>query len=297
MFTRISDGIRARRGPWRLASVVLLPLALSGCLEGAGPDAVPADRPKRLSEIKTTEGGLGFLSSLKRPIGPVLQQARTAGGAVVIAGPEGYCVEGRSLKTRQRGGFAVLARCDILSGGDIGAPVALALLTVTIAPAGDVTVLPSAADMARDFTYLGVLDMVDGQGVHMLHLETGGNDHVPAVDPRHWRGAFLLNGYVVGLAAYGPRDSSVVADGGQALLLAMARRMRSASPEGAPSANPEAAETVPALADAGRPAGAAEAPATPAAATSARSAEADGPGAAASADGPAPGGLSGGLFP
>ncbi|KAA2312528.1 hypothetical protein DL237_16765 [Pseudooceanicola sediminis] len=178
---------------------------------------------------------LSFLSSVNRSSGMVLRSAEVAGGDVVIHGPAGYCIEGRSLKKRARYGFALLARCDILSGGKIGTPVALALLTVTVTPygqgAGDPADLPDARTLSREFPAGDVLAASDVASVRLLHLATGGDSFAPGADPRQWRAAFVLNGYLVSLAAYGPQGSTVADKGGRALLLDMAKSMRTESPK------------------------------------------------------------------
>lgn len=210
------------RGLFR-RSLLLLPLclALSGCLETTG-----------------SGGDDAYFSSKRRPMGPVHASAGMAGGSVVVRGPDDYCIEGRSLKIRADGGFALLARCDILSGGEMGNPVALAMLTATVTPYEGT--LPGAASMARDFAAGGtpVLSSAERDGVRLLHLGAGGNARVRAADPRQWRAVFLVNGSLVSLAAYGPKDSAVAGSGGRALLLSMARAIRAASPQ-SPAAAPD----------------------------------------------------------
>ncbi|MBY5972620.1 hypothetical protein KUV28_09695 [Ferrimonas balearica] len=237
MSTPIFDRLRAGRGrsraaraltaaarPWRAAFLLPLCLVLSGCLETAGTPSAG------FRQVEEQGRGGGFFASMRRPVGPVLVTAATAAGDVVIRGPEDYCIEGRSLKTRARGGFALLARCDILSGGEMGDPVALALLTATVTPYEGAE-LPPARQLAADFAEMDVLEVMDRDGVRLLHLGKGGNARVPAADPRQWRATFLLNGYAVSLAAYGPKDSSVAGAAGRPILLAMARAIRAASPD------------------------------------------------------------------
>lgn len=246
MSTPICD--RRRAGPggsgparalWRAARrlrpvALLLPLMLGACLETTGSPSAG------FRQVEEAGGGSGFFSSIRRPIGPVLVNAATASGDVVLRGPEDYCIEGRSLKTRARGGFALMARCDILSGGEMGDPVALALLTATVTPY-EGSELPGAARLAADFVDMQVLEALDRDGVRLLHLGQGGNARVPAADPRQWRATFLLNGYAVSLAAYGPKDSAVAGAGGRSLLLAMARAIRAASPDRPGGTDPAAA--------------------------------------------------------
>lgn len=210
-----------------LRAALLLPLCLflAACLETAG---TPSAGFRQVEE--GGRGGGGFFSSMRRPMGPVLITAATASGNVVLRGPQDYCIEGRSLKTRPHGGFALMARCDILSGGEMGDPVALALLTATVTPWNGGELAP-ASTLAADFSDYQVLDALDRDEVRLLHLGKGGNAMVPSADPRQWRATFLLNGYAVSLAAYGPKGSAVAGAGGRPLLLAMADAIRAASPD------------------------------------------------------------------
>lgn len=210
--------------PRRVVMALSACLALSGCLDT--PFASGAGGAFRKVE---NGGGLGIFSSLRRPMGPVLISAQAANGDVVIRGPEDYCIEGRSLKSDAERSFALLARCDILSGGEMGSPVALALLTATVTPYD--AELPDAQALARDMAALEVLEYLDRGDVRLLHLGQGGDSLVRSADPRQWRAVFTLNGHAVTLAAYGPRDSAVAKAGGRSLLLAMARAIRAASPD------------------------------------------------------------------
>ncbi|PJE27935.1 hypothetical protein SAMN06297129_0086 [Pseudooceanicola antarcticus] len=236
---RFVTRLRALRPAARPLAALAACLALSGCLDTPGAPGGGAFRKVE------NGGGLGIFSSLRRPMGPVLVTAQAASGNVVIRGPEDYCIEGRSLKSDSKRTFALLARCDILSGGEMGSPVALALLTATVTPFDGE--LPDAQALARDMAALEVLEYLDRGEVRLLHLGQGGDALVRGADPRQWRAVFTLNGQAVTLAAYGPQDSSVAGLGGRSLLLAMARAIRAASPDG--PANQELTAAAPALED------------------------------------------------
>jgi hypothetical protein len=75
------------------------------------------------------------------------------------------------------------------------------------------------------------------------HLAGGGGDVLPGGDSRHWRGAFLQSGHLVGLALYAPAGSALAgADGG-----VMLDRVRSsiASGSGGAAAPAASAEVKP----------------------------------------------------
>src|SRR6056297_1527391 len=54
---------------------------------------------------------------------------------------------------------------------------------------------------------------------------------LPGGDPRYWRGGMLINGHLVGLAAYGRQGSRVAGADGRRLIRQLAETLREASPE------------------------------------------------------------------
>ncbi|MBT9384110.1 hypothetical protein KM176_09590 [Pseudooceanicola sp. CBS1P-1] len=176
------------------------------------------------------EGSIGFLSNMDGTSGTALEAARVADNRVVIRGPDGYCIDARSLRNRPEKSFALLARCDVLSGGLVGAPVEMAVLTVTVTPASGS--LPRAETLASSFSAGDVLKALNRAGLRLLQLARGGNDLISTADPQHWRGAFELKGYLVSMAAYGPPESDVRGNGGRSLLQAMARAIQIATRDG-----------------------------------------------------------------
>lgn len=185
-----------------LPAVLIAPL-LAGCMEAGG---------------------------LNAPGGRVYQAVEVADGKVVIRGPSGYCLDGRSLRESSEDGFAVLARCDILNSGNRQNAAALAMLTVTVTPYNSSQSLPSAREMAADMPQDAVAGTAQSGDIRLLHLRTGGDQLIDTADPRHWRAVFLVNGELVSVAAYGPRDSQVADAGGRSLVTATARAMLRASP-------------------------------------------------------------------
>ena len=182
------------------------------------------------------EGLFAIVSTVSRPVGDPLPQAPIAGGDILIKGPPGYCVEGRSLRNRASGGFALLASCHVMTGGKSGAEVAPAVMTVSAqAMAGGVQV-PDRRALAQAFAPSQVLAQSSVKGLTMVHLGQGGDTAVPDADPRHWRGAMALNGYLVSLAVYGPKDSAEAGAAGSALLVELAEALRRARPAPTPPA-------------------------------------------------------------
>lgn len=188
-------------------------LALAGCLgEGAG-------------------GGLGFAG--QKPDSSVgrrapLASASLAGGKVVVAAPRGYCIDRNTLKSGPSGGFALIGSCAVL--GTSGPDVEPVVMTVQAQPRLLRQEAPDAAALATAAAPAKVLERADGDGISMIHLAEGGDRVLGAGDGRYWRGAMLINGYLVGLALYAPKDSPAAGTRGKAYMLALAEALREASP-------------------------------------------------------------------
>ncbi|WP_375688477.1 hypothetical protein [Pseudooceanicola sp. LIPI14-2-Ac024] len=194
--------------------------------------------------LDATAGGEGSLfavvSTLSRPIGDPLPQAPIAGGEILVKGPEGYCVDGSSLDNRATGGFAMLASCYVMTGGKSGPQVAPVVMTVAASPLDPAVGVPSRDALAGAFAPAPVLARSQVRGVTLVHLGTGGDTRVPQADPRHWRGAMELNGFLVLFAVYGPQNSTEAGKGGSALLLELADALRAAKPAPGPERTAQA---------------------------------------------------------
>lgn len=225
----------ARTFVTRAAAIGAVLMALGGCL------AVPQDGSGEADLF-------GVISTVSRPVGEPLPQAPIAGGDILVRGPEGYCVEGRSLRNRADGGFALLASCFVMSGGKDGSPVAPVVMTVSASEIDAASGVPDPRQLAGAFAPARVLAATRVKGVSVVHLATGGEKAVPRADPRHWRGAMELNGHLVLLALYSPAGSQAAERGGSALLVELAQTLRAARPRPAPE--PEARAPAPAKRDA-----------------------------------------------
>lgn len=213
MSTWISEISRVRA---RAARIVLLAAALplTGCF---GPDT----------------GALSFLASgneKTQVARDVLRKASLLGGDVVVRGPEGYCVDRRSLRREETSGFALLASCEALSGVR-GQPVEPVLMTVSVLPGGPGTPRPGATEIAALMAPARVLAAFEDADLALVHFASGGDGVLPDGDARHWRGGMIVNGYLVGLALYA-REGGVMAGGdGRRLLTELSRSIRRASPD------------------------------------------------------------------
>ncbi|MGR3453914.1 hypothetical protein [Pseudooceanicola sp.] len=199
----------------RAVSVGAALMALAACLEA------PQGGGENLFAV---------VSTVSRPVGDPLPQAPIAGGDLLIRGPEGYCVEGRSLRNQASGGFALLASCHVMTGGKQNVPVSPVVMTVSASRAEPGQAVPDRAALARAFAPAQVLTGSTVRGISMVQLASGGEAAVPDADPKHWRGAMELNGYLVLLAVYGPEGSYAADKGGGAMIVELGQALRGARP-------------------------------------------------------------------
>lgn len=198
--------------------------------------------------------GFAFVLSGCLSVGPaengprdtVQHRAALAGGEVIVAAPQGYCVQKSSLKARKSGGFALVAACDQLTGFVSGYQVDPVVMTVSALPRIGNAPEPSASEVAKALGDRQVLRRLHGDGLTVVQVV---DPEVPSVesDPRHWRGIMVINGYIVGLALYGAKDSPATGEKGLTQLMWLAERIREESPQRA-SVNSNAAAQPSALA-------------------------------------------------
>lgn len=151
-----------------------------------------------------------------------------AGGAVVLTAPDGYCIDRRSLHRTPNAGFAVMARCDTLGVRGFFGAHDLAIITVTTAPQDPGAPAPDAEDIARSADGAKVLDRQTRDGLSLIRFGQGSHG-LEGVSPVHWRGAFALNGQLVGIGLYAPEGSAVLEGDGATLLRDLTSRTRAAS--------------------------------------------------------------------
>lgn len=192
-------------------AAVLTALTLSACDAATGLPFVPSSN------------GLTFGEGRVRIATIALAQ-----GEVVLAAPEGYCIDKRSLKRTETGAFAVLARCDTLGVSGAFRGYDLALITVTSQPRGKDAPPPTAEDVARSAGGARVLDKRGSGGVALVRLADGPHS-MDGVSRVHWRGAFAVGGHIVGLGLYAQDGSAVLGSQGASLLQELTRKTRSAS--------------------------------------------------------------------
>ena len=210
----------------RLAVVALAALTLSGCDEATGlPFAAE------------------FGSVAENPGRSRMAQVPLSGGQVVLSVPDGYCIDRQSLRRIGPNGFALVARCDTVGVRGFFVAHELAVITVTTAPQKPGSEAPTPRAVAASAGATKVLDQKHRDGLALVRLD-GAAQTPEGVSTVHWRGAFTLNGHLVGIGLYAPEGSSALKGGGAALITDLAERTRKASmpPETATAGTKPAAE-------------------------------------------------------
>ncbi|QBF29854.1 hypothetical protein CFI11_01295 [Thalassococcus sp. S3] len=171
--------------------------------------------------------GLAFLDPRSDAEGtPKITEVSLAGDRVVLQAPPGYCVDRRSTKRRPGGGFVLFARCDTLGVRGFYAGAPLALITATVAPQSGAA--PTVEALSSSAAPAPVLEQTQNGALALIQID--GADHgIVGAAQRHWRGAFAVNGYVVGVSLYAPDDGDALGRSGAAILTQMARQSQSAS--------------------------------------------------------------------
>lgn len=162
-----------------------------------------------------------------------LHRAELAGGDVVVVPPQGYCIQRETLRSRESGGFALLASCESLTGYVSGYDVEPMVMTVTAVPRRTDAPEPDAEEIAAALGEHKVLRRVHGDGLTVVQVQAP-EGLTPRDDPRHWRAIMVLNGRMVGLALYGPRGSAATGEKGLTVLISQAESLREESPQNQP---------------------------------------------------------------
>ncbi|MDJ0820234.1 MAG: dihydroxy-acid dehydratase [Paracoccaceae bacterium] len=206
-------------------------LALTGVLLAGCDTSAPVSNP----DGNTRQGG--FLAGLLRPPGgsdlaKPFAQVPLAGGKVIVAGPDGYCIDPETLDSRPARGFAVIASCHILTAGETNSPVIPSLVTVTVGSKQEGETLPDPNALAA----LAEAPLLEGDQTDDMVaalLAQGGDALLEGGDPRHWRAAFLQGDYLVGLALYAPENSAKIGPAGLDFLRRVKARIQELSPPAA----------------------------------------------------------------
>lgn len=163
-----------------------------------------------------------FLSGLGQsgPKSAGLSEAVMADGAVTLVPPTGFCIDKRSLKQR----FALLARCDTLSGSSpaYGAPVGI--ITVSLTPLDPASALPSPEQTAQAADLGAVADPVARKD--RITFRASGDAPLKGLSQDHWRGTARIGDQVLSVALYGPEDGRAITGEGRDIVVDLIRASR-----------------------------------------------------------------------
>ena len=192
----------------RLIAGGVLLLGLAACEEGAGVDL----------------GGTA----------PAVTQSAIAGGDVMVAAPRGYCVDPRRSRSGINRSLVVMARCDRLgqeSGTSGREPLAVMLVTAMPLPEGTGPMRSQSLEAALE---QGQINRRHNRSdIALIRVES--DDLSEKFDRHFWRGAFRVNGHLIGATLYAPVGSSAAGDRGADLLEDMAQQTRRATAAQEPS--------------------------------------------------------------
>lgn len=189
-----------------------------------------------------TGAGRAFRAAPDQPTRPAVQRVAFYDGEVVVSGPPGYCIDTDSAVRRGRSRFVLLASCASL-GADDGGLVDPAVITVSVLPFDVGAEHPTAAQIAASQAPTPALALIDADGVSLVHLGVGGDAVVPGGDPRYWRAGMVINGHLLGIAAYTEEGGVLAGPAGRDVLINMAGALRALSPALRRVAEPPAAPT------------------------------------------------------
>ncbi|MCG6901443.1 MAG: hypothetical protein LJE68_02070 [Rhodobacter sp.] len=141
-----------------------------------------------------------------------------AGGAVVVGGPPGYCIDRGASRLRGDTGFVLLGSCaSIARDVAAGAPLVPGILTASVG-AASVAGQPALTDLdqlealitspggratlARDgrAESVKVFGTLREDGALFVHLRDVSANPTPGLDQTYWRGLFDLQGRLVTLS-------------------------------------------------------------------------------------------------
>lgn len=210
-------------------------LALSGCQWTPGDGAATGDAPAAVARSAQA--------------GPPPTRMGVARGAVIVAGPRGYCID-RAASTDRGGASAlvVMSGCRGLGGGLFG-PRAAHPVVFTAAVSAGGRALPfeaAAADLATYFSSatgrgalsragradtVRVLESMARDGAFFLYLSDAAPFDWGAVQPDYWRALLMVGGRTVTVSVLAPPAAPLSRDDGLALLDNFLAAMRQATQE------------------------------------------------------------------
>lgn len=180
--------------------------------------------------------------------GPAPQLAAFAKGAVRVRGPDGFCVDPRTVRETDAGGFVMLGSCASIANSErVAAPRRPAILTVAVSAPARLSVAGSTeqlsqflqteagqALLARDGSAgsVTVEEVISGDGIVLVRSRDEGWIATSRVERSYWRGFFDLGSRVVTVSVFGLTHAPLKSAQGQRLLLDFVKSIRAANGAG-----------------------------------------------------------------
>ena len=162
-----------------------------------------------------------------RPSEDQVSAVTLRGGDITIAAPAGYCVDVPNSDLER--GFVLMGGCDVLTRGQAFGPVNSGVIVASVsAERADALVSPQA--LAASYSPSEVLDSDTTEGVSLIHLADGGQEHIPKGEPRNWQGVATVNGYLILMSVYSEQDGTAARASGGDLIVTLAQNIRLNSP-------------------------------------------------------------------
>lgn len=177
--------------------------------------------------------------------GTAARAATVAGGSVVLAGPQGYCIDRSAIRERAGTAVAIFGTCAALArAAGMTQPSRPAILTASVAPMPTENFSESFPQLASFFqsapgraalsrsgqaATVTVRQIVSRRDVLLLQLADSAASDGLRVEPSYWRAVFAVRGHMVSLSVMGLQSGPVPDPEKKAILTAFVAAVRAAN--------------------------------------------------------------------
>jgi hypothetical protein len=179
--------------------------------------------------------------------GAATRAMAVAGGAVTVAGPQGYCIDGGASRDGASGAFVLLGSCASLTGSRAaGQPLRPAILTASASPSSGggaefTSALPGLAQFFQSaagrtaLSRTGQAETVKVErvsaagGVLYIRLSDSAVAREQGVDATYWRALLAIGDQIVTLSVLSPRQGPLSSAEQRAVLDKFVARMRASN--------------------------------------------------------------------
>lgn len=177
---------------------------------------------------------------------------------VVLRGPQGFCVDHQSSKTKASNAFVVFGNCAAIAGDkELPQPLVNAIATATVLSAGRKgPSISDSSDALADFfgtdagkatlsasgnaSSVEILDSFTRDDAFFVHARDKSAPVLAGTDNTYWRGYFEVKNSIVALSVLGLKDAPVSSEDGLRTLTDFGKALKS---DQAPKTSPDVANT------------------------------------------------------